>query len=78
MEPRPELVVRAAQRGFRIDLQVAAEIDQGKQKIAELVLDPRPCRALHCLAQFADLLLDLVEDRRRVSLQSKPTLAAFS
>ena len=66
-------------RRLGIDLQMPAEIDQRKQHVAELVLRlPRDRAWSIASRKFADLLLDLVEDRVRRSLQSKPTRAAFS
>src|SRR5690606_24119801 len=66
MEAIAELVVGAAQRILRLDAQMAAEIDHRKDEIAEFVLDLVLASRLHRLAQFPDLLLNLVEDRLRL------------
>ena len=67
MKTRQEFVVGAAQRCLRIKFQVPAEIDQRKQHVAKLVFARSLVLGGNCLAQFGDLLLDLVEDRRRVA-----------
>src|SRR6185437_4299108 len=62
-----ELARGAAQRLFRVDAQVAREIDHREQQIAELVLDARLFGlALDLVAQLVELLVDLGEHRRRV------------
>ena len=73
MHPCPEFLVGAAQCFLRIELQVPPEIDQREQHVAELVLHPARIVAVDRLAQFGDLLLDLVEDRLGASTsRSRP------
>src|SRR6185437_1951902 len=45
-----------------IELEVAAEIDDGKQHVAELILDRSRIAGGKRIAQFADLFLYLVQD----------------
>ncbi len=39
LEPRPELGARAPQRGLRVDVEVAGDVDDGEEQVTELVLD---------------------------------------
>src|SRR5688572_12215225 len=63
MKARPELLVRAGKRGLRIDLQMPAEIDQGKEQVAEFVLDLGFAGCAHCFTKLGDFFLDFVQDR---------------
>src|SRR5512138_1570428 len=57
-----EFGVRAAQRRLRIDPEVAADVDDAEQHVAELVGDLRLPRLIaDFLAQLAELLVELVE-----------------
>src|SRR5690606_11136596 len=62
-ETAAEFRVRSSQRIFRISFHMSADIDEREDQVPEfvghLVLASAPQR----LAQFSDLLLDLVEDQ---------------
>src|SRR6266478_2400179 len=58
---------RLAQRGLRIDIEVAGKISDREEKVAELILYARRDIGVELRAQLGDLFFDLVEDlcRRR-------------
>ena len=63
-EAADELLVRGPQRRLRIELQVARDVGDDEQEIAELLLDLRPGGSAVDLGfQLADLLLELGEHR---------------
>ena len=60
-----ELGVALAQGAFRVEARVARQIDAGEQQIADLIHDAVSIRAgVEFNAQRANLLVDLVDDRR--------------
>ena len=64
-EPTTEFRIRSAHCLFRIGLDVTADIDDREDQVAELVADLCLIAFAKGCPQFADLLLDLVEDRLR-------------
>src|SRR6202040_3736413 len=59
-----ELSRRPAQRRFRIDLELACEVGDGEEDIAQLVLQHGALRVpLDLRPEFGDLLDDLFHDR---------------
>ena len=80
-EAPPHLLIGAAQRGVRIDIEMAREIDDDEEQVANLVAQTlrRTIRSREFLLDLADLLAHLGEngmrvvpveaDRRRLLLQ---------
>ncbi|MND91330.1 hypothetical protein D3C80_834450 [compost metagenome] len=66
IETTAEFRIRAAQGIFGIGLDVAADIDEGEDEVAEFVRNLFGFSLRKCLTQFRDFFLDLVEDRSRV------------
>jgi branched-chain amino acid aminotransferase len=65
-EPAAELVVGMADAGFGIEFQLARQVGEHEQHVAELVLQAALVPARQLGAQFADFLVELVEHRRSV------------
>ncbi len=65
-EATAEFRVGAAQRLFRVGVDVTADIDEGEDQVAELVGHLALSAFLQRFAQFGDFLLDLVENRFRL------------
>ncbi len=63
MEPPLELLIGCDERGFRIDLKMAAQIDHGKQQVTIFLFDIRALLRRHSFLQLCGFLGDLVEDR---------------
>src|ERR1022692_4964809 len=42
LKPPAELAIRFAQRGFRIEREIAGDVDQHKEKIADFLFQPHP------------------------------------
>ena len=66
-EATPELGVGAADRHLGVDAGMAAEIDGGEDDVAEFLADRGGPAGGEGGAQFADLLLDLVENGFRLA-----------
>ena len=73
-----EFLVGGAQRGLRIDVEMAGEIDHGEQQVADLGL--RPCRRRRAAisASISSPSSRIFASTAIGSFQSKPTLPALA
>ena len=71
-----ELGVRAAQRSLRIDVEMAGEVDGGKQEVADLVRQPFRRAIADFRFDLRDLLAQLGDDGANV-VPVEPDLAGL-